>query len=211
VELRASVPTVRPATTADIPTLVGLCVRAFDDDPVACFMFAGPARRRAGLRAFFTTQLKRQYLPSGHVYTTADAGGVAIWGPPDRVRHPLRELFELAPAAPFLLGARTHRALRLLFEIDGRHPKDPHWYLATLGTEPARQGTGIGSALLRERLAAADEEGMPAYLESSKDRNVPLYARFGFEVVEEFRSAAGAPPIWRMWREPRPPETGPTA
>jgi GNAT superfamily N-acetyltransferase len=125
------------------------------------------------------------------------------------VRHPVRELFELVPAAPFLLGAHTRRALRLLFEIDGRHPKEAHWYLATLGTEPARQGTGIGSALLRERLAAADEEGVPAYLESSKARNVPLYARFGFEVVEEFQSSAAAPTIWRMWREPRPPETGP--
>ena len=35
---------------------------------------------------------------------------------------------------------------------------------------------------------------MPAYLESSKARNVPLYARFGFEVVEEFRSKAAGPP-----------------
>ncbi len=47
---------------------------------------------------------------------------------------------------------------------------------------------------------------MPAYLESSKERNVPLYRRFGFEVIEEHRSKVGSPPIWRMWREPRPPE-----
>ena len=118
----------------------------------------------------------------------------------------MQELLELLPTAPYLVGTHSHRALRLLFEVDGRHPKDPHWYLATLATEPARQGTGIGSALLRDKLAEADEQGVPAYLESSKDRNVPLYARFGFEVVEEFRSKTGGPPIWRMWREPRVPE-----
>jgi hypothetical protein len=33
-----------------------------------------------------------------------------------------------------------------------------------------------------------------------------LYARFGFEVIDEYRSNVGAPPIWRMWREPRAPE-----
>lgn len=199
---------MRPAIAAEIPQLVGLCVRAFDDDPVARFMFPGPARRRRGLRAFFTTQLKRQYLPLGHVSTTSDTGGVAIWGPPDRVRHGFRELFELLPSAPFLTSTHTHRALRLLFEVDGRHPREPHWYLATLGTEPDRQGKGIGSALLRQKLVEVDESGMPAYLESSKERNVSLYARFGFEVVEEFHSKAAGPPIWRMWREPRVPETG---
>jgi len=77
-----------------------------------------------------------------------------------------------------------------------------------LSLDPARKhiGTGIGSALLTATLAQIDEEGMPAYLESSKERNVPLYARFGFEVIEEFRSRPGSPPLWRMWREPRMPE-----
>jgi len=91
-------------------------------------------------------------------------------------------------------------------EIDSLHPREPHWYLATLGTDPRFQGTGVGSALLASTLARVDEEGTPAYLESSKARNVPLYARFGFEVIEELRSKAGRPPMWRMWREPRVPE-----
>ena len=64
----------------------------------------------------------------------------------------------------------------------------------------------MGAALLQPALALADEDGMPAYLESSKERNVPFYARFGFEVVEELHSEVGSPPMWRMWREPRVPE-----
>jgi GNAT superfamily N-acetyltransferase len=184
-----------------------MLVRAFADDPVANFMFTGERRRRRGLHAFFTSQLRRQYLPYREVYTTDTLDAVAIWGPPDRQLHrqSLRELFELLPTAPFL-APRMVRALRLLFQIDGLHPKEPHWYLATLGTEPSRQGHGIGSALLRSVLDRVDEEGVPAYLESSKDRNVPLYARFGFEVVDELRSRADRPTVWRMWREPRPPE-----
>ena len=98
------------------------------------------------------------------------------------------------------------RAPGMLRLLDANHPKEPHYYLALLGTEPSHQGHGIGSALLRTTLARIDEEGMPAYLESSKERNVPLYALFGFEVMDEFRSEHGGPPLWRMWREPRVPE-----
>jgi GNAT superfamily N-acetyltransferase len=196
---------VRPARGPDTAVLIDVLVRAFADDPVANFMFAGRRRRRRGLHSFFTSQLRRQYLPGGHVYTTEDLAGAAIWGAPDRHRNGLAELAQLLPTAPFLMSTRTARALRLLFEVDALHPTEPHWYLATLGTDPDRQGQGVGTALLQPVLNRADEEGMPAYLESSKERNVPFYSRFGFEVVEQLQSHAGNPPLWRMWREPRTP------
>jgi GNAT superfamily N-acetyltransferase len=180
--------------------------RAFADDPVANFMFAGERRRRRGLRSFFTSQLRRQYMPYGHVYTTEHGEAAALWGPPDAHRNGLRELIQLLPVAPYLASERTHRALRLLFEVDGLHPKEPHWYLATLGTEPAQQGKGMGSALMQTMVERIDESGFPAYLESSKERNVPFYSRFGFEVIEELCSKRGNPTIWRMWREARAPE-----
>ncbi len=63
------------------------------------------------------------------------------------------------------------------------HPHEPHWYLATLGTAVEQQGKGVGGALLRPVLEHCDAEGLPCYLESSKERNVPFYRRHGFEVV----------------------------
>jgi GNAT superfamily N-acetyltransferase len=183
-----------------------MLVRAFDDDPVANFMFAGERRRQRGLRSFFSAQLRHQYLPHGHVYTTEDLSGAALWGPPGRKRSPALELLQLLPTAPFILSPHTINALKLMFTVEGLHPTEPHWYLFTLGTAPERQGQGVGSALLRSMLAHVDEVGEPAYLESSKERNVPLYSRFGFEVIDEVPSKAGSPPIWRMWREPRVPE-----
>jgi GNAT superfamily N-acetyltransferase len=193
---------VRNVVSADVSDVVAMLVRAFADDPIANFMFAGSRRRARGLHSFFRTQLRRQYLPEGHVYTTDGCTGAALWGPPERVRHPLFELVQLLPTAPFLASAHIHRAFQLLFEVDGLHPKEPHWYLATLGTEPSMQGKGIGSALLADVLARADATGVPAYLESSKETNVPFYARSGFEVIGEVR-VPGSPTLWRMWRDPR--------
>ncbi len=86
--------------------------------------------------------------------------------------------------------------------IDARHPTSPHMYLAVLGTDPSAQGRGIGSALLAPVLRQCDEDGVPAYLESSKERNVAFYARHGFRVREELPLPRG-PRMWLMWREPR--------
>ncbi len=36
-----------------------------------------------------------------------------------------------------------------------------------------------------------DRDGVPAYLESSKERNVDFYSRFGFRVKQEVRIPGG--------------------
>jgi len=93
-----------------------------------------------------------------------------------------------------------------LAKVEGAHPRHrPHYYLAILGTRPDHQGKGIGSALLRPVLAKCDEEGVGAYLESSKERNIAFYARHGFEVTGEIHLPKG-PTIWPMWRDPRVPD-----
>ncbi|MGH3424010.1 MAG: ribosomal protein S18-alanine N-acetyltransferase, partial [Nocardioidaceae bacterium] len=55
----------------------------------------------------------------------------------------------------------------------------------TIGVDPAVQGGGVGTALLRVLLARADAEQAPVYLEVRTD-NVPaiaLYTAHGFEQV----------------------------
>ena len=72
-----------------------------------------------------------------------------------------------------------------------------------LGTEPSRQGEGLGSAVMQPVLEECDRLEIPAYLETGTERNVAFYTRHGFHVSDEFRLPKG-PPIWLMWRDPRP-------
>ena len=69
-------------------------------------------------------------------------------------------------------------------------PHEEFWYLAGVGA--VRRGEGIGSALLRHRL---DRVRGPAYLESSKQENIALYERFGFELREAHQPARRSRPV----------------
>jgi GNAT superfamily N-acetyltransferase len=87
--------------------------------------------------------------------------------------------------------------------VEKVHPKEEHYYLEALGTRQDMQSKGVGSAMIRHMLDRCDTEGMPAYLESSNPRNVPFYARHGFEKTGEIVAGKGAPTVTAMWRDPR--------
>jgi ribosomal protein S18 acetylase RimI-like enzyme len=81
--------------------------------------------------------------------------------------------------------------------------QEPHWYLMLVGVDPELQGQGAGSAIIREGLARADRESRPCYLETSERRNLGLYERHGFAVLEEATLGKDGPQAWAMRREPQ--------
>jgi GNAT superfamily N-acetyltransferase len=102
-----------------------------------------------------------------------------------------------------IFGRKTLRALRAMDKIERQHPREPHWYLQAIGTHPAMQGKGFGGSLMRHRLALIDAAGLPAYLESSKESNIPFYSGFGFQLTGEIGMPHG-PILYPMWRSARP-------
>jgi GNAT superfamily N-acetyltransferase len=196
---------VRKATRTDASRLAAALSRAFFDDPVMSFILRGDQRSRTRrLASLFDLQLKRIHLPHDECYTTADIAGGALWDPPDRWRMPVWTLVRSFPRMVPLLGLRLPVALQAINAVERVHPRGPHWYLAVLGTEPEQQGKGVGSAVMAPILERCDREGVPAYLESSKEANIAFYSRHGFEVTTPIDLPVGGPRVWPMWREPRP-------
>ena len=195
---------VRKATLADAPRLAQVLASAFQDDPVIAWIFPDQRRRRRVLPAFMEFRLRKLAFPHDEVWMTADGAAAAVWlPPPGRWKLSRPQRLWLLPALVRFLGRRTASVLGGLERMEARHPHDPsHWYLFILGTEPEAQGQGLGSALLAQVLARVDADGMPAYLESSNERNLAWYGRHGFAITSEV-AIPGGPRIWPMWREPR--------
>jgi GNAT superfamily N-acetyltransferase len=192
---------VRRATPDERAPLAAALARAFHDDPVMSWFFPDEDRREAQNRRFFAMRL-RQLVPQGETYTAQGHGGAALWTVPGAWHLSNLETFRMGVALARALGRRMGTILKGVETIERAHPRAPHYYLAVLGTEPARQGQGLGSALIQPVLDGCDRDDVPAYLESSKERNVDFYARHGFRVTGEIVLPDG-PTVWPMWREPR--------
>jgi GNAT superfamily N-acetyltransferase len=189
---------------ADVPALARMLARAFLDDPVASWAWR-PERLRLGALERFQAVRLRQLLTGEEVWTNDELTCAALWAPPGRWHSTLRETAELLPSFvhPRLLMRMPMVALGWE-KLERAHPRKPaHVYLALLGTEPEAQGRGLGSAVLAPVLQQCDSDGVGAYLESSKERNIDFYARHGFRVLGEIHLLRG-PTMWKMWRDPRP-------
>ena len=157
----------REARPAEARAIAQTLARAFADDPVQRFLF--PSDRAYATRGTANfALLVRRVLALGVAEVTDGREGAALWLPP-RVDF-------LDGAGGWLFAARSAWKVRsnlgnaraLLGALAKHHPHEPHWYLPVLGTDPAHQGRGVGSALLQRALARSDAAGLPAYLESSK-------------------------------------------
>ncbi|MCU1353072.1 MAG: acetyltransferase [Acidimicrobiales bacterium] len=196
-------PGIRVATKADLPTVGRVLAAAFADDPVWNWLVPANPSWMARASSYFAHDAANR-LTGGGVLVDEEGTGAALWAPPKQWRSTPAGMAKELPPAIRLFRQRLPKALRTLTFMEKHHPNDPpHWYLAVLGTDPEHQGKGIGSALIHHITDRCDAEGLPAYLESSKERNVPFYARHGFEPGDPIDLPGGGPPVWPMWREPR--------
>ena len=188
----------RPAGGDDGAALSATLGRAFLGDPFVSYLVPDHERRQRKLPEMFGLLFKLG-RPFGAVDVTQRVEAAAIWRPPNSWHIPFRQYLTNGPRLLGIFGPYTFRALQAMDRLEQRHPREPHWYLQAIGTDPLFQGKGYGGALLRHRLRVVDAAGLPAYLEASRESNVPLYENFGFALTGEIKMPDG-PTLYPMWR-----------
>jgi ribosomal protein S18 acetylase RimI-like enzyme len=173
-------------------------ILAFGTDPMVRWFYPNPPEYLTHFPRL-TVAVGGKAFANGSAHYAEGFAGATLWLPPgvspdeglpaaiirETVSEPLRA-----------------DALTIFEQMGAAHPKEPHWYLWMIGTDPTRQGRGYGSALMRHALASCDHDKTLAYLESSNPRNLSLYLRHGFELIGTIQ-VGGCPPIFPMLRKPR--------
>ncbi|GAB3261354.1 GNAT family N-acetyltransferase [Kineosporia babensis] len=189
---------VRPATTDDIAAAADLFARAFEHDPVWVALMPRTRHRARTIRWIMHADLAG---PGPRPLDVAvDENGRVVgalrWSAPRIEQGPTpwwrRQAARIGWALGNLLGGSLGRGLQQERAVRAHRPREPHWYLQDVAADPERQGQGIGSALLRYRLAQIDQAGAPAALEATTTGSARLYARHGFVTVATVNLLPGA-------------------
>ncbi len=185
-----ALPEVRPADASDRAAVLSTVTLAFAADPVNRWYLPDADRFLSHFPKVVEAFLDHS-IEAETCFVTTDIEGAAIWLPPGVGGDEAAMEAIVAEAAP----PEIMEPLGELFaKFENYHPHDEDcWYLPVIGVDPAHQGKGIGAALMKHVTAILDERCALSYLESSTPRNVPLYQRYGFEIMEQiaFGDAGG--------------------
>lgn len=190
------------ATSSDYLDIVEVLASAFEQDPVFVALVPDSRSRSARIRRFFKLEAGPWALDFGHSWILRDGAepiGVAVILPSARRHHPDENHPRYILHHLRTFGRHTWKALRLFGHLERAHPREEHLYLPFIGA--ARPGLGAGSKLMSAMARAADDAGLPMYLEASSTTSARLYRRHGF-VDTGVIEVPGMPPLYPMWREP---------
>jgi GNAT superfamily N-acetyltransferase len=191
-------PTARTMTQADEASAIDTVVLAFAADPMTRWTWPDAHEYLTNMPSMVRAFAGGAFLHQG-AHCTDGYAGAALWLPP--TVHPdeeaMTQLFQRTVSASI-----RNDLFGVLEQMAKYHPSDLHWYLPLIGVDPAHQNQGHGGALMAYALEQCDRQHLPAYLESTNPRNMPLYLRHGFEALGTIQVGT-SPPMVPMLRRPR--------
>jgi ribosomal protein S18 acetylase RimI-like enzyme len=188
--------TLQPSEIVEASVLLS---RAYSASPLLGAVLGGPSEKQSSMRE---TSFKMMLKKKGRVFSAKEDGKVLgvmriLEWPQCQKEYTSFGGLNLLPVLLLYRGMAL-RGRKWLSIWAKHHPNKPHLHLHTIGVLPERQGQGVGSLLLSHFCEYVDELKQAAYLETDVRRNVHLYERFGFTVVEE--EPVLSVPNWFMWR-----------
>ena len=189
-------PVIRKLDPSQLEAASNALMMGFSNDPFQRWLMPDPTIYYKNFKKWTINTCKQSFLEEG-VYGDENNYGTAVWFPPgfDIDFADVSETYKDIPKD------RKAEAFKM-FEMMGESRVHDAWYLEYLAVDPSKQGSGLGSLILKESLKVMDELGEAAYLESSNPQNMSLYERFGFRFLKKIQ-VGSSPQINTMFRQPK--------
>ena len=202
-----TVSTIARVGKDQIDVAAGVLARAFHLDPPMVYTLPDAVERARVLPSFLKTFVNYASMYGEPLTTAGKIEAVALWLPLDDLSDtPEQDHKAGIDQIPAIFGREAFKRLMHIARVSERFhhhaAQGKHLYLQFLAVEPARQGRGLGSSLIRAMTDRADAEGLQCYLDTFQPRNVPLYQKHGFKIVIEEVEPNSGVRGWGFLREP---------
>lgn len=164
--------------------VVDILTKSFDDNKSVNYVVKQDEKRQERIRGLmdYSFNICNAF---GDVWMSDDNQACALVLYPDKKRSTLNAIMWDAKLALSVIGLnRVGQVLSRESKIKSFHPKEQFSYLWFIGVPPDLQNKGKGSQLLEEIIHESETHGRPIYLETSVDRNLPWYKKYGFEIFQ---------------------------
>ncbi len=175
---------MRKATIMDKSHVIQILAKSFSDNKSVNYVVKQDQRREERIKVLMEYSFDVCHA-FGEVWMSDDDQACALILFPDKKRTSIRTILWDVKLA--LSGIGIDRVITVLKRetmIKSNHPKEPFAYLWFIGVNPEEQNKGIGSSFIQEVIQECERKNRPIYLETSTQKNIPFYQKFGFEIFQ---------------------------
>jgi GNAT superfamily N-acetyltransferase len=175
------------AKANDKRLIVDILSNAFDDNKSVNFVVKNDGQRKRRIRALMEYAFDRCHN-FGEVWLSVDLKACALVLFPVDQPFSFRALFwDLNLLFRATGVSRTAKILNREKHIKINHPGNPFCHLWFIGVYPSEQSKGYGTVMLENIIKRFEQRGLPIYLETSVERNIPWYERSGFTIYNTIK------------------------
>lgn len=169
----------------DLEKIVQILTDSFRDNHSTQFVVKQDGRKEERLKNLIRYALFRGQI-NGEILLTPDEKAAYILLDSEKNKTSLRSvLWDIRLIVQCIGISNVSRVLKREKLIKNHHPSTPFVHLWYIGVDPAFQGLGHGTALMKQLLEKAKQANKPIYLETSTPQNFSFYENLGFQLHAE--------------------------
>lgn len=185
---------IKRISSSDESTVNGILTLAFATCPSLRWMYPEPKRYLEYFSRFVHYYCGDVYAHRCGAYCPDDLKGALLWVTPEVHRDDDQMMTFLFNT---VIESRRTEVVELFEKLDFYHPRQPYWYFAFLGVDPAYQKQGVGYALWEYGTELCNRMQSCAYCEATTERSARLYEQLGWKILGTVQTKT-SPPFFPM-------------
>lgn len=184
--------------------ILNIIAESFDSNPSVNWVVKNDKKRKKRIKELARYSYITSFARNG-VFISSDKTGVALCYKYNEKRETIRDYWNQLRLVIKAIGLnRVFEVLKRESYIKSKRPKSGDFlYFWFFGVEENGRGKTAAKELKEIIFKESNIKKLPIYLETSVEKNMKVYQRYGFELYHTWKVESQGINLWFMKREPK--------